>query len=100
MSKTLKNKKFNFKNEKKLKPYVGSKGQRYKFKPEQADLPGTAKRISKAAKLEAKNANRSLKKAARQQIKKEIRTLSIEFITLFNEITTTSNQNNYQYESN
>jgi hypothetical protein len=62
------------KSKRKMAPYVGdnNKGNvtaHGKFTPEK-DI--TSGKISRSAKLIAKNANRSLKKAARQQAKKEI----------------------------
>jgi hypothetical protein len=62
------------KSKRKMPPYVGdnNKGNvtaHGKFAPEKDISTG---RISRTAKLIAKNANRSLKKAARQQAKKQI----------------------------
>jgi hypothetical protein len=55
------------KNKRKMPAYVGS-GKGGKFLPER----DTAGKITRTAKLIAKNANRSLKKAARQKAKKDI----------------------------
>lgn len=45
-----------------------------KYKAERHDgIPGTAKGITKGAKEQARNANRSRKKSHRQQIKLELR---------------------------
>ena len=54
-----------------MKPYLPNKAQGSpKFKVEHCDhVPGFAKGISKFNKLEIKNANRSRKKAARQEAK-------------------------------
>lgn len=54
---------------KKLKPYQ-SKTKKIKF---EAEVKGDRKYATKAAREEARNANRSLKKSARQEGKREIR---------------------------
>lgn len=54
---------------KKLKPYH-SKGVKGKF---EAEVTGERKYATKKAREEARNANRSLKKSARQDGKNEIR---------------------------
>lgn len=58
-----------------MTPYVADdKRGNMKFEPEQYEYGnGMMKRVSDSAKLEAKNANRSLKKGARQQAKKQLR---------------------------
>jgi hypothetical protein len=56
----------------KMKPY--QKDYNPKFEAERFEgVPGTSKAISKSAKLEAENANRSRKKAVRQRAKQDIR---------------------------
>ena len=57
----------------KMKPYVGKnkEGGKYYFDDDTDDMPSSGKR--KALKEEIKNANRSLKKSARQEGKNEIR---------------------------
>ena len=64
-----------YKNEKggptKMKAYVAEKNQgKEKFEPEQSKF---GKFSTRQDKLEAKNANRSLKKAARQEGKSDLR---------------------------
>ena len=56
-----------------MKPYVGKnkEGGKYYFDDDTDDMPSSGKR--KALKEEIKNANRSLKKSARQEGKNEIR---------------------------
>ena len=54
--------------QKKLSPY-NAKGKRGKF---EAEISGDRKYATRAAREEARIANRSLKKGARQQGKKEI----------------------------
>lgn len=57
-----------------MKPYLKTKQQGApKLKAVKTDyVPGTAKGVSKKDKLVTKNANRSRKKAARQEAKKQI----------------------------
>lgn len=57
----------------KMKPYVGSnkEGGKYFFEEDTVEKPSYNKK--RALKEEVKNANRSLKKSARQEGKQEIR---------------------------
>ena len=55
---------------KKLKPYQSKSKRIDKF---EAEVKGDRKYATKASRDEARNANRSLKKSARQEGKKEIR---------------------------
>ena len=57
----------------KMKPYVGKnkEGGKYYYDDDRDDLPSSVKR--KSLKEEIANANRSMKKAARQEGKNEIR---------------------------
>jgi hypothetical protein len=57
--------------DKKLEPYTGN-GKRGKF---EAEIKGDRKYATKAAREEARIANRSLKKSARQEGKKQIRNI-------------------------
>lgn len=56
-----------------MEPY-GKKQPKYRIEDDRhSGIPGTAKAITKGKKEEVRNANRSLKKSARQQIKNELR---------------------------
>lgn len=58
----------------KMKPYAKDKSpMKHKASGSDCYQSGYMKRISKSEKLEAKNANRSLKKGFRQQLKRELR---------------------------
>lgn len=72
------------KNARKIKPYTkDTKRGKGKFLPDVTVNMnvGTAKRLTKAAKLEAKNANRSLKKGARQEGKKQMKSQVDQFLS-------------------
>lgn len=60
----------------KLKPYH-NKGKKGKFV---AEIKGDRKYATKAAREEARNANRSLKKSERQRGKKEIRNKLSDYV--------------------
>ena len=60
-------------SKRKMKPYVGEskEGGKYYFDEDTTEAPSASKR--KALKEEIKNANRSLKKSARQEGKQKIK---------------------------
>ena len=69
----------NFKTHRKMAPYAKTKGVP-KFKAHKtAHVDGYSKGVSKADKLNTKNANRSFKKGARQQGKKLLSLREPEF---------------------
>lgn len=55
-----------------MKSYSKGKGKKGKFEKEKLNKKMGIVTITKSSKLEAKNANRSLKKGVRQKSKKEI----------------------------